>query len=343
MSTIPQVRRLLFNGEEIGMGFNSQSGLAVGTALEGFTIPPNVVASGQQVTASITIVNTHEELMDTLGMSFSAQGRYGFFSASAKASFAESSNFNSTSTFLVARCEVQNPLTRGQDFRVTTSAQELLSASHTDQFKTAFGDSFVRGLQTGGEFYSVIRITSASVSKQTELAATLQAEANGLAASGAFRADFAEANNHASTQSEFSATMYQLAGSGSQISPTVEIDEVINRFKQFPQIAGNSAVAFETEVATYDTLPLPLPTPEEQDDFVLALSDARDKKLRYIQTRNDLDFALRNPSFFQGLPSADALTAASAAYTKLINAVMEHAIALSRGRSRRPGSLTPVR
>lgn len=140
--------------------------------------------------------------------------------------------------------------------------------------------------------------------------------------------------------------MYQLVGSGSQISPTVEIDEVINRFKQFPQIAANSAVAFETEVATYDTLPLPLPTPEEQDDFVLALSDARDKKLRYIQTRNDLDFALRNPSFFQGLPSTDALTAASAAYTKLINAVMEHAIALSRGqitppRLFDPSTLTP--
>jgi hypothetical protein len=38
MPTIPQVRRLIFGDEEIGMGFNSQTGLAVGTALEDFLI-----------------------------------------------------------------------------------------------------------------------------------------------------------------------------------------------------------------------------------------------------------------------------------------------------------------
>jgi len=31
-----------------------------------------------------------------------------------------------------------------------------------EEFTKAFGDSFVRGLQTGGEFYAVIRITSVS-------------------------------------------------------------------------------------------------------------------------------------------------------------------------------------
>ena len=35
---LAQVRRLAFNDEEIGMGFNSESGLAVGTAVEGFTV-----------------------------------------------------------------------------------------------------------------------------------------------------------------------------------------------------------------------------------------------------------------------------------------------------------------
>ncbi len=93
---IAQVRRIIFNDEEIGMGFNSQSGLAVGTALEGFEIPPATL--GQTASAHIEIVNSHEQLMSTLGMSFEAQGRYGFFSASAKAQFSESSSYNSSST-----------------------------------------------------------------------------------------------------------------------------------------------------------------------------------------------------------------------------------------------------
>lgn len=43
---IQQIRRIEFNDEEIGMGFNSDTGLAVGTGLESFTIPGAVVASG---------------------------------------------------------------------------------------------------------------------------------------------------------------------------------------------------------------------------------------------------------------------------------------------------------
>ncbi|MFI6600264.1 hypothetical protein ACIBHX_28805 [Nonomuraea sp. NPDC050536] len=346
MARIPQVRRVLFNDEEIGMGFNSDSGLAVGTALEGFTVSSDPVATGQTVTSTITIVSTHEELQETLGMSFEAQGRYGFFSASAKTTFSESSNYNSTSTFLVARVVVENALRRGRGFKVTGDAKALLDALRFDEFKRAFGDSFVRGLQTGGEFYAVIRITSVSVSHQTSLAATLQAEANGLVASGSFKASFEEANKSAGTRSEYTATMFQKAGSGAQISPTVEIGEVISRFKQFPAIASDSSAAYEAEVVTYDTLPLPVPTPEEQEAFLFALADARERKLGYIQTRNDLEFALRHPDFFRDPPSAEVLMAAISAYTRLINAAMQHAIKLSRGqisppRLFDPGELVP--
>ncbi|MCC6315535.1 MAG: hypothetical protein IT337_16170 [Thermomicrobiales bacterium] len=341
MPRVQQVRRIIFNDEEIGMGFNSESGLAVGAALEGFTVGPDPAASGQEVLASITIVNSQEELMDRLGMSFEAQGRYGFYSASAKAEFAESSKFNSMSTFLVARCIVQNPMKRGRNFSVRAAAQDLLDAIQFQQFQTAFGDSFVRGLQTGGEFYSIVRITSVSTSTQSELAATLQAEANGLIASGSFKGKFETASASASTRSEYTATMFQKAGSGSQIAPAVEITEVIARFKNFPEIAQTSAAAYETEVATYDTLPLPVPTPEEQDAFIFALLDAREKKLRYIQTRNDLEFALRNPSFFETLPSIDVLSNAINVYTKLINAVTTHAIGLSRGQITPPTLFDP--
>src|SRR4028119_774038 len=99
MPLVPQVRRIIFHDEEIGMGFNSESGLAIGTALEGFTVQANPTAPGGEVFCDATIINTHEELMESLGMSFEAQGRYGFFSASAKAKFSEATRYNSTSTF----------------------------------------------------------------------------------------------------------------------------------------------------------------------------------------------------------------------------------------------------
>ncbi|MEU0939839.1 hypothetical protein [Embleya sp. NPDC005971] len=346
MPSVPQIRRILFNDEEIGMGFNSETGQAIGSALEGFTIQENVVAGGGEARSSITILSSHEELMDNLGMGFEAQGRYGFFSASAKAKFSERTNFNSTSTFLLAQVVVENPLKRGKGFKVTPDARALLDTDRVEEFKRAFGDSFIRGLQTGGEFYTVIRITSVSTSTQSELAATLQAEFNGLVAAGSFKAEFAKTKQSASTSSEFTATMFQNAGTGAELSPIASIEDAHERFKRFPEFVKTSPTAYEAEVATYDTLPLPLPTPEEREDFLLALADAREKKHRYLQIRNDLQFALQNPAFFQDLPPSQTINDSIALYTKLINGAVAHAIKLSRGQITPPqlfdpGALTP--
>lgn len=50
----------MFNDEDIGMGFNSESGLAVSTALEGFTVPEDEAGQARadkfrQATATWTI------------------------------------------------------------------------------------------------------------------------------------------------------------------------------------------------------------------------------------------------------------------------------------------------
>lgn len=221
------------------------------------------------------------------------------------------------------------------------TAQALLDSLRVDEFKRAFGDGFVRGLQTGGEFYAVIRITSVSTSKQTELAGTLQGEMNGVFASGEFKTEYRKANESTSTRSEYTARFFQRAGSGIQISPPVEIAEVITRYKNFPEIVRLSPIAYETEVATYDTLPLPVPTPVEQENFLLALRDAQDKKLYYIQKKNDLELARRNPDFFEELPPDEVLLKAITDYTKLINAVIDHGIKLSRGEMRPPQVFDP--
>lgn len=342
MPQLQQIRMLAFNGEEIGMGFNSNTGQAIGSALTGFEIAENPAATGAEVTSSISIISTHEELQETLGMSFDAQGRYGVLGASAKAKFSEQTNYNSMSTFVVARVVVRNPLRRGRNFRITEEARALLTSAQMEVFGRAFGDSFVRGLQTGGEFYAIVRITSVSQRTQASLAATLQAEYNGLVSEGRFMAAFEEAKNSESTRSEFTSVMYQRAGSESEISPTVTIEEVIARFKAFPTIAKANPSAYETEVATYDTIPLPIPTPEEQEAFVEALADAHNRKLRFLQMRNDIEFALRFPEFFENPPGDDVLSAASAIYTRLLNAVTQHAIRLARGKSTRRSSLTPV-
>ena len=134
MSAIAQVRRVLANDEEIGMGFNSASGLAVGTPFDPVSATADPVASGQTVFSKILRVDSHEELMDHLNMSFDAEGRYGFFKASVKGEFADTTGYNSTSTFLVAKVIVSNPFLRGHDFTLTSAAQALINAQRLDEF-----------------------------------------------------------------------------------------------------------------------------------------------------------------------------------------------------------------
>ena len=40
-----------------------------------------------------------------------------------------------------------------------------------------------------------------------------------------------------------------------------EVSDILARVRNFPTIVEAEPVAYEVEVATYDTLPLPLPTP----------------------------------------------------------------------------------
>src|SRR5690242_17341645 len=102
---IAQVRRLMANDETVGMGFNSESGLAVGTPfdLDQIVVEADPNAPGQVVFSDISLVESHEQLMESIGLAVEAQGRYGFFSADLKAQFASSTDYNSTSTFLVAK------------------------------------------------------------------------------------------------------------------------------------------------------------------------------------------------------------------------------------------------
>jgi hypothetical protein len=339
---IAQVRRLMFHDERVGMAFNSESGLALNSpfALDEMIVDEDPNAPGMEVFSTITQINSHEQLMESIGLSVEAQGRYAFFSADMKAQFSESTSYESTSTFLIAKVIVENPFTRGRNFKLTADNEKLLRTQEAI-FKQAFGDSYVRGMQTGGEFYSVIRITSVSTVTQSDLAVTLQAAYQGLVTAAEFQGKFNEANKSDKTRTEFSALMFQRAGTGSQISPTRDIAEVLARVKEFPTIVQASPVAYEIEVATYDTVPLPFPTPEEAENFSFALRDASAQKLHYIQARNDLELARRHPELFVDLPPHEVLLGAINAYTQLINEVMRHGIELSTGRMQPPRAFDP--
>jgi len=342
MANVAQVRILNYNNEDIGQGFNSDTGLAVGTCLD-FT--PPLLQVSQSTEGDVTIVTSHEELMTKMHMSAQLEGHYSVISAGGKVDYAKTTDYNSSSTFVLARSVIGNTITRGRDFKLKPGLEHLLDPDRVAEFNRAFGDSFVRAQITGGEFYALMCITSVDSKTESTLATSAQAAVTAGGAGGDFQGQLDKFNLDEKTKSTFSCLFYQTAGAGQkETGATLSVDDVKKRLQDFPDAVLKHPFPYFIEVATYDTVPLPIPSKEQQDDFLFVLADCDAKKLVYIQGRNDCDFAIKHLDFFFDPPTPVVLTATSEIYTQLLNAVILHAIDVSKGGPPilfDPGKLTP--
>jgi hypothetical protein len=332
-----QIVRTPFDDHKIGQGFNRESRERVGTALTVSSIAEDPNVDGEVVRTSFKSVTTQEGLLEALGISASIDARYGLFSGDAKMSFAQSNAVNSFSSFVVGRCEVHNATRHGDGFSLTEPATALLV--DVDQFRTAFGDMFVRSLKTGGEFWVVAQITSVNEAHQSKVSAALQAAYNGLAAGGEFNAAFETARQETNGRTEVIVVMSQAGGIGSQTSFTgLDATAILRRLNDFPQFVHEHPVGYEAELATYDTIPLPVPSPEEIQDRDIVLADCLAQKMQFLKALADLQFA-QGPNgdrFFQDLPSAHELGSLETVYRHALNGLMDHAIKVATGRMRPP-------
>jgi hypothetical protein len=317
-----QIRRIPFSGSQtLGRGFNTLSGEFVGKALGIKAIEK--ATPGQEVTFNVEICQTQESFMKSLDLSVEVSGRYGLFSGEGKFGLSEKASYNAASTFVVASCRVRNAFEMVEQVELLPDAQRLLE--EPEKFKTAFGSSFVRGIQTGGEFYVVMQITSTDQSQQSEISAELHASYQGLVASAGLEAKLKVAQESKSSKTSISTLMYQRAGQDEQMSLVNNPAEVIQRLKDFPKIARTFPCGYECEVADYNTLALSVVNQEEVADREMALTDCARLRLKYLKRRNDYEFARENRVFFEGLESDAILSDAAEKYTRAVSLVQLHA------------------
>ena len=334
-----QVIIIPFSDQVIGQGFNSESRQNVGTALTVAEVSDDPVANGQVVWTSFQSVTTQESLLESLGVSVSADARYGLFSGGAKMDFATSNAVNSYSSFIVGRCEVHNATRHSRGLRLTPEAEAMVRSGNQKGFKTAFGDMFVRALKTGGEFYVVARITSVSQEEQNSLSASLHGEYNGALASGSFQASLKTAMSKTSNRTEVTVVVSQAGGVGAQNTFTgPDAVKIMERLREFPQSVLEHPVGYEAELATYDTIPIDVLTPEESADRDIVLTDCLHQKMALLKGISDLRFALgpNGPVFFEELPERQELQAQLNVHQAALNGLMAHAILVATGKMSPP-------
>lgn len=314
------------DGMELGLGFDDLTGAVRSLAAIEFDAPGAATEDlGMTGYYDTSLVRTAEELYESLGVSVAAEGRYGLFSASAKVDFAESSKFSSTATFLVARAKVDKAFTRARNPRPVPDAQQLVRDGRMDDFRNRYGDHFIGGVKSGGEFVAVLSITSEKLEEEQQLAVSLKAGMDGLVASGSVSASVESKVKELREKSEIRVSIYQRGGAGAQISYTATVEEVLERLRTFAGAIEQNPSAFEVQIASYDGLAFP----DQPSWFDLAhaqevLDDCMRMRLELRTLRNDLDAVLTTPELFDSPPDRAVLSGWHQQVTEQLNALSAH-------------------
>ena len=323
-----------FDGHVIGQGVNSETAERVGMGLNAGQVGEDSAADGQTATFSFQMITSQQSLESALNISAEIEARYMLFSGGGKFDFAQKNAVNSSSTYIAASCIVGNALRFGRNFVPTDNAQRLLNAGDTDGFKRAFGDRFCEALHTGGEFHAVVRVTSSNTKHQSDISASLHAEMNGLVAGGSFKAAFDLAKSDTESHTEVDIDVFQLGGQGDQIQmPGSDADKIRDIMNHFAASVHAHAVAFEAELVTYDTLALPGPSAEEQEDKRKVLEDCQARKQKYWSAISELQFLQTEDAglIFADLPAAADHVRLENEFRRVLGALMTFARSVSVG------------
>jgi hypothetical protein len=314
------------DGMALGLGVDDLTG-GVGT-LRAVDFAVAEAAEGDEGMGAdyeTSLVYTSEQLYSSLGMNVSAEGRYGLFSAEGKFSFAEKTRFNRSSTFLVARATITNAFKRVDEPTPVQDARDLVSAGKQADFRNRYGDFFIRGVQSGGEYFAVLSITSETEQQQRELGLALKASYDGIAAGGSVSADVQSKIDRLREVSEVNVSVYQRGGTGEQISYTGTVDEVMQRLKTFPAAVQESPKAHSVQAASYDTLVFP-DAPNAFDIKLQqdVLEDSMKKRLELQTIRNDLSMLLLHPEYYESPPDRGKVSDWVASVTETLNQLDQH-------------------
>ena len=172
------------------------------------------------------------------------------FSGSAKVDFANNSTFHDYSIFLLVQVQVTNSFRRILTPALTPQAQQMITQGNFAQFFNDFGDTFISGMSTGGEYIVVLEVHTYSESDQQNLTAQLNASGGLGAFSGSLSAQFSNSINSMGQSHSLQFHSFQEGGDTSQVT---DADQIVAKGNAFP-LTGPAISLFHTQCCRRTTL-----------------------------------------------------------------------------------------
>lgn len=284
---------IFIDGMKPGHGINVLAGDDLpNIAVEG-VLTPITVAEGQRITRQLIRIEDVASLHKSLGVDVSASGFYYGYSANAKMSFADECNVNSHSTYLMVHVEVKNAFVSIDNPVLTQDAIDLLTAQKPDRFRERFGDVFIVGLNTGGEYFALYELSGTSESEKEQLSVEVNAAFQGLVMSADLGVKIRGMTESSHDHLEVNVFTFQSGGDNTSGDSTPE--QIMAKSHDFAQsVSGQFSVPYSVLPAAYASLKRPddAANPIDVEFQKQALADAFKQRVDMMSLNNDIEYTL---------------------------------------------------
>ncbi|MDH6284041.1 hypothetical protein [Prescottella agglutinans] len=296
------------DGMKYGLGYNALTGLSMSSPAAEGTVSEPEEAKGQLVTSSCVTVQSVENLHKTLGIEVGASGSYGPIKGDAKVEYAQSCDFSSFSTYVIVRVTVRNAFRSIDSPKFTQDAEDLIKNENNVRFRERFGDGYIHGIKTGGEYFAIYQLTSTSLSERESLSVSVKAAYDGVITKAALSTAISTAKSQSVSNLQVQVYVYR---QGTIQDADLDVVDIMETAKTFPvDVAGENAFAYSALVQDYRTLKSP------KDDFNYleigrqegVLADFARKRFQLLESKDDFSYMLKYPTSFQNLDGSDVST-----------------------------------
>jgi hypothetical protein len=286
-------------GTALGRGIDGGTGSIRGEPVD--FAPPTMSSEGQSSIFHMKQLETVEDITKSFDMSVDGEAQFSMFGGSDKFKFLHEVKVQNYHLYLFVQAIVTNPALILSDVRLKPRAFDLI-ARDPQRFHEEFGDFFVLGTQTGGEYAALLDVHTSDLTEHDTMSNELQAA--GFAGGVAFAADAkisVEKCVHLKT-ARVEITEMEIGGQGDP--KPIDALRVIDKATKFRKDAFEHGV--NVKILLQDYLALDLPPGANQVKLQhqkTVLADCFKQRTTLLQGLNSVEFILINPGQFEP-PSA---------------------------------------
>jgi hypothetical protein len=237
-------------------------------------------------------IDTTEDLQKELGISADVSGGIGLFSASDSFSFSERCKIHSSSLTVLISAKEELAFQQMDSPELTPAAAELVENGKA--LSDQFGEYFIRGINTGGRFFGVIRIETKSTQAKIDLENELSGS-YGLTISADVKLKMSQAMNRASAKAE-AFIMYEgghVTTRPTSNDPIIILEQLFNATDEWTATVRDEPKAYSVTLAPYIIALGPTPPNiaeiENQRDVLIRCAKLRSQTLDKL---NLIDYIL---------------------------------------------------